>query len=574
MNYYMKQKSLCLAVLLVFSCAINLSAQKPVEVQLAKSKLSGNVSKVVEGRLYEYEEWGETKYKMDTLKVSWYDISGRKVLSMGKNVVSLFSYRPDGKIESISYSPRNSRSGDCFGKLEYLLPVVSSDVYTYSSDGRLLSIVLNNPVDENGYKQTGMRSSLYYDQCIEVPYECEAEVLDECYAYERTARIVFKYESDGSYHSIMCDENGATIKKTGISSNGRLVVNNWGLCEYDASGRLLSWGGEVKANNGVAKWSYLLGYDKKGNLAIQTGKEDLVKDIDAVPWLKEAANYYGATVFEYKFDARDNWTECTEYEILYNGKKSKKKMWGRIIEYGNYLDIESLKQSGKNLAEKNKAAAAQYVINCFRNRFLDDADLNTTNWDGVPLYDIEKITASYKQYQKAVQDYLKNSEVLSSKEKKAKYKEIQTLGSDVYALAGIDPDSRNANSRWYQWLAVIWSECIESEDEIPSNVYVALDAVEKISEINGKRSSIVWDAMMYFYFYLLDDNDLSLKGLTKGKTYKAHGAGLEMETKVWSRDMLLTLADSDFSREFIFKIQDFEREFKANNNLRDDYLPQ
>ena len=568
----MKLKALGIAVLLAFPCAINLSAQKPVEVQLAKSKLSGNVSKVVEGQLYEYEEWGETKHRMDTLKVSWYDISGRKVLSMSKSVVSQFFYRSDGKIESISYSPRNSRSGNYFGKLENLLPATSSDKYTYSPDGRLLSIVLNNPV-EDGYKRTWLRADLYHDQCIEVPYECEADVLKSSYEYEKTAKIIFKYEPDGSYYSIMCDEEGSTTSKTGISSNGRLVVNDWGLCEYDDSGRLLSWGGEVKANNGVGKWNYLLGYDKKGNLAIQTGKENLVKDLDAVPWLKEAANYYGATVFEYKFDAQDNWTERAEYEILYNGMKSKKRMWGRIIEYGNYLDIESLKQSGKSLAEKNKAAETQYVINCFRIRFLDDAELDITNWEGVPIYDIERITASYKQYQKAVQDYQENSEGQSKKERKAKYKEIQALGSEVYALAGINPDSRNADSKWYQWLAVIWSEYIESEDDIPSNIYVALDAIEKLSEIEGKRSLIVWDAMMYFYNYLLNDNDLSLKGLTKGQAYKAHGAGLEMGTKVWTRDMLLPLADIDFLQQLNDKRKEFEREFKDKNNLRNDYLP-
>ena len=572
----MKKNGLFLSILFVFYCSFILSAQKPVEIQLMKSDLFGNVSKVVEGRLFGYEEWGEMKYKMDTSKVSWYDASGRKVLSMSNNVVCRYSYRSDGKIESISYSPRNirgtMRDGQCFGKLDLILPSICSDIYNYSPDGRLISIELRNPVID-GIRQYDLRSDLFYDRCIDAPYECEDFVFAECYPYEKTAKIIFKYAPDESYQVIMCDETGATLRKTEVSSDGHVVLNSWGVCEYDSSGRLHSWGGEIRANNGVGKWNYMLGYDSKGNLAIQTGKEDLVKDVDAVPWIKEGANYYGATVFEYKFDVQGNWTERIEYEIKYDGKKSEREMWGRIIEYNKYLDINKLDQLGEDVIEKNKAAEAQYVVLRFRDRFLSDLNVFTTDVEGNPIYDIEKIIATYKQYQKALQNYQKDLDGWSQSERKTKYKEIQTLGSQLYALMDITPNSSNTNRQWYSWLAVIWSEYIESGDAIPSNYYVALDAVEKLSEIEGNRSSIVYNALAYFFFYLLDDDALSRKGLAKGQAYKFNNAGLEMETKVWSVDMLLPLADNDFPSDFELKIQEYQREFKEINKLRDDYYP-
>jgi len=563
----MNHKVLLLAILAAFPFSINLSAQMPVQIQLAKSELSGNVSKVVEGRLYEYEEWGETKYKMDTSKVSWYDASGRKVLSMGKRVVSRYSYNQDGKISKISYSPRTSHSSNYFGELGTVLPATSADVYNYSAEGRLMSIDFKDPV-EDGYRRHDIRSDLYYDNCIDVPYVCEADALEESSDYVYTVKIVFKYAPDGSYQVIMCDEEGASRRKTGVSSDGHLVVNSWGVCEYDDSGRLLSWGGEIVANNGVGKWSYMLGYDKKGNLAIKTGKEDLVRNVDKVPWLKESAKYYGATVYEYKVDASGNWTVCTEYDILRDGSKREKDSWGRIIEYDNFLDVKALAQSREDLVNKNKVAEADYVIDCFRNRFFHDLELDVTDWEGRPVYDIEKIVAAYMQYQQAMQDYQNNSDGWSKSEKREKYKEIQALGSQIYALAKI-----SSTSEWYQWLAFIWSEYIKPEDDIHSNIYVAMDAVEKLFEINGKRSSITWNALMYLYFFLPDDGDLAQKGVVKGDFYKAHGSGLVMETKVWSKDMVTKLADDDFMWNFTEKIKDFQREFKAENRLRDDYCP-
>lgn len=567
-----KQFFLFVTFLFAFSCGFNLSAQKPVEVQLRKSDLFGHVSKVVEGRLFAYEEWGEMKYRMDTAKVSWYDASGRKILSMSDRVISSYSYRQDGKIESISYSPRSFREGKYFGELGHIMPSTNSDVYNYTPEGRLISIELRNPVVD-GCIKSDLRTALYFDQCIDLPYMCEGSVEDS-YDYDHLTKIIFKYDLDGSYQVFMCDETGATRGKINVSTNGRRVANSWGLCEYDASGRLLSWGGQMVANNGVGKWSYLLGYDKKGNLAIETGKEDLVRDVDAVPWLKESANYYGATVFEYMYDDQGNWTRRIEYEIMYEGKKREKQMWGRIIEYDNFLDVNALNQSSKDLIEKNKAAEAQYVRNCFKERFLDDVGLYNTDWENVPLYDIEKIVATYKQYQKAVQEYQKNSDGWSRGEKKTKYKEIQSLGSQLYALMDITPGSSRADSKWYQWLAVIWSEFIKSGDDIPSNYFVAMDAVEKLSEIEGKRSSIAWHAMMYFSFYLPTCEALSQRGLSKGQAYTAVMlSGLEMETKAWTKDMLPSLADDDFMSELELKIQEYQREFKDYNKLRDDYYP-
>ena len=100
----MKQSYLYLAFALFIFSALNLPAQRPIELQLTKSKVFGNVSKVAEGRLLLYEEWGEWKSKLDTTRVVWYDANGRRILSRGKSVVSQYSYLPDGKVSRISYS--------------------------------------------------------------------------------------------------------------------------------------------------------------------------------------------------------------------------------------------------------------------------------------------------------------------------------------------------------------------------------------------------------------------------------------------------------------------------------------
>ena len=562
----MKQSYLYLAFALFIFSALNLPAQRPIELQLTKSKVFGNVSKVAEGRLLLYEEWGEWKSKLDTTRVVWYDANGRRILSRGKSVVSQYSYLPDGKVSRISYS---WASGPIGGELDYLKPAVASDTYSYTSDGKLKSITFNDPI-QDGYRSTDIRNALYYDIGLDYPYECEAEVADEAYHYSQTTKIVFNYAADGSYQVILCDANGRTLAKSGVSSDGRLVLNTWGLCEYNQSGRLLAWGGQAEANNGAAKWSYRLGYDKRENLVIESGREDLVKEVDKAPWLTESAKYYGADVFDYEYDDKGNWIKRTHYEIGYGGKKIEKYVWGRIIEYGKYLDLNAMAQGSDSLAERNKAKESEYVIQCFKDLLYERESLNTTNYDGDPVYDMDKIVPVYIQYQSALNDYQTHSDSWSKPEKKNRYKEIQTLGSQLYELAGINANNSYSNVQWYELLSLIWGMYMKPDDDIRSNIYVALDALEKLSEIQDNLSFARY-SLMYYVFLIPTDDVLSEKGLTPGQAFKAHSSGLEMNTKAWTIDMLKL--DHDFYADFSSKVQEFQYEFKETHNLNDNYLP-
>lgn len=567
----MKQSySLFTAALFIFS-ALNLAAQKPIELQLTKSKVYGNVSKVTEGRLLFYEEWGELKSKMDTKRVIWYDANGRRILSRGERVVSQYSYLPDGKLSRVSYSWASDPIGDELGILK---PAVASDTYSYSSDGKLKSITFNDPL-QDGHRSTDIRNALYYDNGLDYPYECEAEVADEAYHYSQTTKIVFSYAADGSYQVILCDANGRTLAKSGVSSDGHLVLNSWGLCEYNQSGRLLAWGGQAEANNGAAKWSYRLGYDKRENLVIESGREDLVKEVDKAPWLTESAKYYGADVFEYEYDDNGNWTKRTHYEIGYDGKKIEKYVWGRTIEYGKYLDLNAMAKGSDSLAEKNKAEETEYVVQRFKDNLLEREyfiqRFNTLDYEtGKPIHDMDKIVSVYKQYQSALNEYQMNSDAWSKPEKKSKYKEIQTLGSQLYELADFNSYSNDANEQWYELLSLIWGIYMKPDDDINSNIYVALDALEKLSEIDDNLS-FTRNSLMYYVFLIPTDNVLSEKGLTPGQEYKAHSSGLEMNTKAWTIDMLKL--DHDFYADFNSKVYEFQYEFKETHNLNDNYLP-
>lgn len=562
----MKQSFFLLTAALFIFSALNLAAQKPVELQLTKSKIYGNVSKVTEGRLMFYEEWGESKSKMYTNRVTWYDANGRRILSRGERVVSQYSYLPDGRISRVSYSWASGPIGE---ELEYLKPEVASDTYFYTSNGKLGSITFNDPI-QDGYRSTDIRNALYYDNCLDYPYECEAGVADEAYQYSQTTKIVFNYAADGSYQVILCDADGKTRAKSGVSSDGRLVLNSWGLCEYDQSGRLLAWGGQAEANNGAAKWSYRLGYDKRENLVIESGKEDLVKEVDKAPWLTESAKYYGADVFEYEYDDKGNWTKRTHYEIDYGGKKNEKYVWGRTIEYGKYLDLNAKTKGGDSLAESNKAEESEYVTQRFKELLFERENLNTTDFNGNPVHDMDKIVSVYIQYQSALNDYQMNSDAWPKSEKKNKYKEIQTLGSQLYELAGINGNDSYANEQWYKLLSLIWGMYMKPDDDISSNIYVALDALEKLSEINDNLSFTRYSLM--YYAYLIPDNKVrSEKGLTPGQAYKAHSSGLEMNTKAWTIDMFKI--DPNFYADFYSRVTEFQNEFKETHNLNDNYLP-
>ena len=526
------KKFLLVAVFLV--TAVQLFAEKPYKVQLGKTVLRGNVSKVVEGNIRFYEEWGEVKQRMDTMRVSLYDDNGRMILSIGRRAVSKYSYLSDGRVSKIDYF---SKKNGPFEELPLMIDPKFTDLYEYEANGRIKSITLISPERGTGEYYGEVRSALYYDGLIGVPYEIEDCLGDDSYKYQyECSKIIYKYNSDDTYGVYVCNEQGKTIYKNDVLKDGQIVINSWGACAYDERGRLIEYGAQVVANNGAFSYHHYLGYNNKGDLAIESGKELGTKEIDIAPWLSTEYSYSGDRLFEYEYDAEGNWITRKEYEVVNRDIKKETGVYGRIIEYGNFFDLDALLKRQDNQVKAAIRAENEYVEQQF-------AQLRPTRYDDLDMF---KIVEKYKEYQGRSQEYANNSASWSRSEKKAKYKEIQLLGSELLSLANLRSYELG---EWYVLLAYIWGDFLGSTDKIASNYWVAMDALDAAEEARYSGSAIE-DLRMKYNRKMPSSSSLEKLGLTEGQEFTAHCSGLETPTKVRIKDERLT-EQADFKeREF------------------------
>lgn len=526
-------KKLLMTTIVMAILAFPSFAQYAYQLQLQKTKLQGNVSKVIEGKLKYYEEWGEMKVKMDTVRISFYDKDGRRLVSFGShNIVRKYSYQ-NGRISRIDYY----RNGWEIGKINTTFPLFQnsecSDIYEYRDDGKLASITMTCPIDEDGILQTSIRESMYdegYPDCI---YDYE-DRLNNSWRSAHLSKIIYKYNSDGTYEVIGCDYQGKTVFKNAVKEKGTLVGNSWGVCIYDNDGRLQVFGDEWNADNGSVKYAIYLGYNKKGDLAIKSTREVGIKEIEIAPWLSATYSYSGDTVFEYEYDKNGNWIRRTEFETRADGKRKNELHFGRIIEYGNYIDLDALQKAKLDEFEAAKRAEDEYV----KSRF---AQLIPVRFEGLEM---ETIVETYLLYEKCKQEYANNSESWSKSERKKKYQEIQALGSKIFSLAGI---RETDTGMWYLLLAYIWEDFLVSEDGVASNYWVALDALDA-AEKNGNRD---YNLMIKCQYMMPSSKELAKAGLRDGQAYIAHCSQIETPTKVRFKDP-----------DYINRIQQLEESFR------------
>jgi hypothetical protein len=301
-----------------------------------KENIKGDVSCITEMNEYYYEEWGETKRQLDTLRRIFFNQAGnyfiQQYYDLDNHYVTKFYYRDeDGRLSHVDYRDvnREIRSEEYGGRVVGLGSFSISlarngsylgrDSYEYDSDGRLKSITWENSERELRstwayiYRGNGLR-----DENIDID----------------VVKNVYVYKPDG-FSIIYCDWEGRTIKRETYSDDGRMMTDNMYTYVLDDIGRRIAYGGSFVASNGIASGSVFYGYNKNGDLAIVTTRSEALKEVDNAPWLSTDYTYSGETIYEYEYDEHGNWVRRKEYETKYNGK-SLQRVTFRQYEYGKY----------------------------------------------------------------------------------------------------------------------------------------------------------------------------------------------------------------------------------------------
>jgi len=325
---------------LAISC-LALSAQTQ-KTDLELDNLKGNVSKVSAFKRTVIEEWGEEKEVLTSIYCSYYNEKG------------FFTFRRYKLDEDPSYFGGATKryEYDASGRLSqvlYYLPKTNNDiisidtnapqvkaVYEYDGQGRIRYI---------SYYQTESSTwqmSSYY----RYGYYRGREIDTDDHRYE--AKEIWVYTADGYKHSI-CDKDGKTLKKEVYTENGKMMEDEWGLSVFDNAGRLIARGGTITANNGAVSYGYYYGYNKQGDLAIESKREVGQKEIEIMPWLSAEYNYHGDHFYEYTYDVHGNWIERKKFKTLNGNRKPElEEDIVRKIEYGQYGALNNSSISGMN----------------------------------------------------------------------------------------------------------------------------------------------------------------------------------------------------------------------------------
>ena len=320
-------KHLTTSLIIVTMFSTMLPAQ-PVKTDWQKENLKGNVSKVEMFKKTVIEEWGEEKDVLTPLQTAYYNEHGNLVFIVyaipnGKDYTicrsKKFSYDSSGRLVSVhifipeSYSTFSSPVKDDSQEL---------DEYEYDSSGRLRSISYFNT-------QNGKHSMEFlYDLAEYRPYQYDNR------ADTHIAKEIWTYTSDGFKHAY-CDNQGKTRKKEIVSENGKVLEDDWGRSIFDNDGRILARGGTIVAGNGSATYGQYYGYNKNGDLVIESSKAIGQKEIDSMPWLSATYNSHNDIYYEYTYDSSNNWIERKKYRTQ-NGNRPAilEEDIVRKIEYG------------------------------------------------------------------------------------------------------------------------------------------------------------------------------------------------------------------------------------------------
>lgn len=440
------------------------------KTDLQKANLKGNVSTVIESKRTEEEKWGEIKVNLETLQIDYYDKNGYRTLSAlqpwdNACILRRFNRDEKGKLLSVDYYEYDGSLNDHNYSFNQK---AGHELYEYDADDNLKSITFENTnVD---YRYT-------FSYFVEYYYNERPEIdVRRLYGFYK---LIFRYNSPKNYTVIACDKDGNTLKRAIVSENGRKLDNDLGICALDQFGRMTSRGGAIVANNGAMSYSYFYGYNKQGDLVLESSKEEGIKQVDIAPWLAGQYKYTGDTVYEYSYDSNNNWTVK---------KVFKTRSWGldeeysearaRSIEYGNFTTFDM----PESQPEDNR------VFSGAEKRQLDDIQLLIKN-------------ESYK---------------------------------DAFLMCYYfitDPENSNIAKSEACYFAGLCCTHISSSDELNSRMWVATDFLElsiKIDPTLTKAQELLKQVKTQYP----TSSDAFMYGLKEGDPYNCNLEGTDIETTV------------------------------------------
>lgn len=336
--------------------------------------LKGNVSTVEYFYKHIKEEWGEEKTVLSPSRRFYFNPSGNLVYAqlLGISewyedytnetaVTKQYLYDPSGKLTTVMYYHAkgelpNSGSIDNLGSRE-------KAEYEYDSSGRLHSITYYRSLAgsewtiNSGYNYYNVRG-----------YECDPQS-----GYYEGAKEVWNYTADGFTH-IICDHNGMTRVKEVATEKGKKVDGRGGISIYDDAGHLLARGGSFVASNGAASYAEYFGYNKQGDLVIESSNADAQKQIEIMPWLKASYNRHGDIFYEYVYDDHGNWIERKKFKTQ-NGNREPilENTLVRVIGYDSFDYFEKAADQAAQKQDNEVQNALEDLMGKF-NDYVSDME--------------------------------------------------------------------------------------------------------------------------------------------------------------------------------------------------------
>lgn len=327
-------KRIIISAFLVAGTMLNAFSQT-TGTDLKRMNLKGNVATVEFFYKHVTEEWGEEKTVLSPTRRFYFNPSGNLVYAqiLGVSewydsyadetaVTKQYQYDGSGRLVTVMYYHAKGEMPN--SGIKEIGGFPEKAVYEYDASGRLHSIT-NYRFDSDGW---------VIDHGYYFPYR--GEEYNEQSGYSEGAKEVWNYTADGFTH-IVCDNEGRTLVREVATEKGKKVDGRGGISIYDDAGRLVACGGSFVASNGAASYSEYFGYNKQGDLVIESSNADAQKQIEIMPWLKASYNRHGDYFYQYVYDDHGNWIERKKFKTL-NGNREPilENTLVRVIGYDSF----------------------------------------------------------------------------------------------------------------------------------------------------------------------------------------------------------------------------------------------
>ena len=370
------------------------------KTDLEKENLKGNVSCVIESKRWEEEKWGEIEVKLETIEIEYFDSNGFKMLTATKKqegqqdvgILRRFNRDEKGRLSSVNYY---YHGGDINVKSYDFNILIGKEIHEYYPDGNLKSITFENTNDD-------YRSDFEY--YVEYCYDERPEIDIRRELWVK--KIIYRYDAPLDYTVIVCDRDGNTMKTAKVSENGKRLTNDKGICSLDKNGNMISRGGSIVAGNGAVTYSYFYGYNKQGDLVLETGKEEGIKEVDNAPWLVNQYKFSGDMVYEYSYDSNDNWVVKKVFRTRVSGKEEdRSEARARTIKYGDYRSFTDLENDpSKGEMRRLKILIQPEDLNDELSSFYNQVVMFENDKTAF-LESVQEYTETDKAYNSALEEY-------------------------------------------------------------------------------------------------------------------------------------------------------------------------